>query len=513
MSDRTFTSFDAKTIANALNGQKSDNGFVAHCPAYKDNNPSLSIQEKHGKVLLHFFAGCSQDEVLSALRQRGLWQAKPQAGVSKASKPHSTCLVPSLAAGSPQALWEQYSPVSPSHLYLTSKRIGTHGARAVPGDSTLAIPLTDTASVIHGLQYISGDGTKKFLPGTRVKGHFFLVGNARDGDPLYIAEGFATAASIHKAMDGQVAVAFNAGNLVSVAKVLHYQWPERALVICADDDAPGLVQVQTAALAVGGKVAIPDFGEQRPKGANDFNDLCIHCGPEAVADPISRATRMFHALDDLMEQSTVDPGYVFRPDVVEQLGILKLKNPSEFEVLRAKLKAQTKFRVAHLDKAIDQELKNDEDNGKASMADRLVTLASEVLHNWEDVFVSIRDGSFKEVFVDLTANGRRETWPVSGGSFKEWLTVKFVENTGKTPNSEALKSAVNLIKSEASYRSQKRSIFTRCGAYGEKLYLDLCDDAWRIVEISRDGWRVADSDALGPVRFCRYPEMKPLPEP
>jgi len=43
--------------------------------------------------------------------------------------------------------------------------------------------------------------------------------------------------------------------------------------------------------------------------------------------------------------------------------------------------------------------------------------------------------------------------------------------------------------------------------------LDLCDDAWRIVEISRDGWRVADSDALGPVRFCRYPEMKPLPEP
>jgi len=46
--------------------------------------------------------------------------------------------------------------------------------------------------------------------------------------------------------------------------------------------------------------------------------------------------------------------------VVEQLGILKLRNPSEFEALRAKLETQTKCRVSHWDKAIDKESKDDD---------------------------------------------------------------------------------------------------------------------------------------------------------
>ena len=63
-------------IAKALNGRRSGSGWMARCPAHRDANPSLSIRDSDGKILIHCFAGCSQDDVVSALRQRGLWPEK-----------------------------------------------------------------------------------------------------------------------------------------------------------------------------------------------------------------------------------------------------------------------------------------------------------------------------------------------------------------------------------------------------------------------------------------------------
>ncbi len=54
-------------------------------------------------------------------------------------------------------------------------------------------------------------------------------------------------------------------------------------------------KAKAAALAVGGKLAIPTFGADRPAGASDFNDLAAHCGSEAVTKAIAEA------------QATTDP--------------------------------------------------------------------------------------------------------------------------------------------------------------------------------------------------------------
>jgi hypothetical protein len=44
-----------------------------HCPAHGDKSPSLSVREKNGRVLVHCFGGCSQGDVIEALKARGLW--------------------------------------------------------------------------------------------------------------------------------------------------------------------------------------------------------------------------------------------------------------------------------------------------------------------------------------------------------------------------------------------------------------------------------------------------------
>jgi hypothetical protein len=47
---------------------------LTHCPTHDDAKPSLSVQVKGGKVVVFCFTGCcSQEGVLNALRERGLW--------------------------------------------------------------------------------------------------------------------------------------------------------------------------------------------------------------------------------------------------------------------------------------------------------------------------------------------------------------------------------------------------------------------------------------------------------
>ena len=179
-----------------------------------------------------------------------------------------------------------------THPYLTRKGIAAHGTRLLGDD--LVIPLRDAAGVIHSLQFINREGDPRFMPGGRVTGHYFSIGNPESGKALCIAEGFATGASVHEATQHPVAIAFNAGNLAAVAKALQRKFPDLQIIVCADDDYrskdnPGLTKATAAARTIGGLLAIPDFGTNRPEGATDFNDLAAHCGAEAVKRDTARA--------------------------------------------------------------------------------------------------------------------------------------------------------------------------------------------------------------------------------
>jgi len=57
---------------------QGDYKFSACCPAHYDKHPSLSVTETNSKILLKCFAGCSQDSVIGALRDLGLWHGASQ---------------------------------------------------------------------------------------------------------------------------------------------------------------------------------------------------------------------------------------------------------------------------------------------------------------------------------------------------------------------------------------------------------------------------------------------------
>ena len=77
-------------------------------------------------------------------------------------------------------IWERSGPASKGHLYLTVKRVGAHGLREYKG--SLVVPLYDALGVLHSLQFIAGDGRKRFLFHGRVEGCFCGLGQvAVDG--------------------------------------------------------------------------------------------------------------------------------------------------------------------------------------------------------------------------------------------------------------------------------------------------------------------------------------------
>jgi putative DNA primase/helicase len=163
-----------------------------------------------------------------------------------------------------------------NHPYLAIKGVNAHGLRAEAGH-TLLVPLRDTGGRLHSLQAIAPDGSKRFMPSGKVKGCYHGIG--KPSGRLVICEGYATGATVHEDTGHAVAVAFNSGNLLTVAKALRAKFPCITLVIAADDDwqtdgNPGLTAATEAARAVGGLLAVPNFaGLPRGDKDTDFNDL------------------------------------------------------------------------------------------------------------------------------------------------------------------------------------------------------------------------------------------------
>lgn len=231
------------------------------------------------------------------------------------------------AAERAQSAWARLAPDGDCD-YLARKGVGAYGLRFSPRTGALAVPLVDAGGRLHGLQIIRGKQRKEGAPekqfwpaGMDPKGHFHVIG--APGSIILIAEGYATAATLHAATGLPVAVAFNAGNLQPVAVALRKRYRLARLLICADDDDTqkcqqsdcrqrvwlpdgpecphcgephqaanaGLASASAAALAAGGEWMAPTWADPAARRAawldkgrklNDFNDLAALEGAAAV---------------------------------------------------------------------------------------------------------------------------------------------------------------------------------------------------------------------------------------
>jgi putative DNA primase/helicase len=170
------------------------------------------------------------------------------------------------AASWAESVWGKCTPCE-AHEYLERKQIKPHGLRMLPeslegmtlagiDDSNafrlksaagaLVVPMHDAKGAMQGLQFIYAKGhprrtkierDKEFWPsGMAMGGTFGMVGTIKREGVMLIAEGYATAASLHESTGQTVAYAFAANNLLKAGKQLGKEYPRLRFLFCADDD-------------------------------------------------------------------------------------------------------------------------------------------------------------------------------------------------------------------------------------------------------------------------------------
>lgn len=115
-----------------------------------------------------------------------------------------------------------------------------------------------------------------------------------------------------------------------------------------------------------------------------------------------------------------------------------------------------------------------------------------------------------EAFANITVDAHRETWPVRSRGFRRWLQQRYYSVDGRAPSGQAVQEAQDVLEGQALYAGPLLSVHVRVAEADGDVYLDLADEAWRMVRISSNGWGVVDA---APVRFRRPRGMHPLPVP
>src|SRR5262245_24173036 len=142
-------------------------------------------------------------------------------------------------------------------------------------------------------------------------------------------------------------------------------------------------------------------------------------------------------------------------------------------------------------------------NAKPSMATMLVDLARatglELFHT--------PDG---EPFAIVPADDHQETWPVRSTGFRRWLRRIYYSTIQGAANTQAVEDALSTLEGQALFDGHQEDVHLRLAEADGRIYLDLADQFWRVVEIAGAAWRVLDRS---PVRFRRPRGVRALPIP
>lgn len=208
--------------------------------------------------------------------------------------------------------WQRLGPINPDghdNAYLQRKGVMAINVRDDAGK--LVVPIRDIDGKLWSLQTISGDegAPKLFEKGGQKRGNFTVfsldpktwdngaanidvLAYHRPSQPILVAEGYATAATIGEATKETVVVAFDSGNIDPVVGALKSRFPMSPIFICADNDRKkmnnvGVEKAWEAAEKHQIGIVIPMF----PAGQSgtDFNDLAAKRadGKCQVADQIA----------------------------------------------------------------------------------------------------------------------------------------------------------------------------------------------------------------------------------
>ncbi|CAK0775999.1 hypothetical protein CCP3SC15_530008 [Gammaproteobacteria bacterium] len=425
------------------------------------------------------------------------------------------------AAKNARTLWrENETPAPADNPYLarkgvnptdTLREIDALKATAILGYSPqskgellegrlLVVPVSN-GKELSTVELIDGAGRKHAIKDGAKSGCFWSTQRLPAGaEIIFIGEGVATALSANEAIKAPAVATLSCGNMPAVAKTMRERHPAATLVVLADV-GKGQPKAEEATKAVGGVLVVPKFSTEdveaftaaHGKAPSDFNDLAVLKGLEAVRVQIEAAV---NSRGDKNHQTSYSQLQELTDD---ELADMQTAGEWTEEEMQESMTDKSRGDKNH-QTSYSRVKTNDKDGKKKSQSTILIELAAHwyVFHDADNVG-----------YIVLVRDSIREVWPIRSTAFRQWLSSAFYDLTGKGCNSNAVSDALNTIEARAN-KAMKSEVYLRVARTGGNLYLDLCDNRWRVIEISSQGWRILDKS---PVYFVRKNGMLPLPIP
>lgn len=175
--------------------------------------------------------------------------------------------------GNAKAYWDQAEDCT-SHPYAERKGLDTTGLKKYKG--RLLIPAFDASGKLSSIQTIHKDGNKKFLQGCTMSGCWYTI---TGDDVIVVAEGWATAKSIHLATGHTAIVAFSSSGFMKVPSLLRKKHPKARIILAPDNDESqdAVKKATKAAREYGCEIIVPEIED-----GSDFNDVHQNAGVEEV---------------------------------------------------------------------------------------------------------------------------------------------------------------------------------------------------------------------------------------
>src|SRR5262249_20766382 len=116
----------------------------------------------------------------------------------------------------------------------------------------------------------------------------------------------------------------------------------------------------------------------------------------------------------------------------------------------------------------------------------------------------------KESYATVEVNSHRETLALQSKELRELLEHQYYKTTGTLPAPKTIMNDLRMLEGKARFDGAELPVHLRIAGLDDRIYLDLTNAAWEVVEITAAGWCVVDNP---PVKFRRTSSMAPLPHP
>lgn len=279
----------AEDIALALGGKRAGRQFACLCPAHEDRNPSLIVFDGRESVQVRCMAGCANEDVIAALKRRGIWQAGGRPIVPLVHEPSSQSIhddVPLLPDNHRElgldifsrgervngTLAEHYLvsrniPV-PDHSFnfIRYVRFCPMGTRRVPALVALMRTIEDDAPAAVQRVFLDVEGKKTGMMMLGPVGKSVMkLGDARPPfERLFVCEGLETGLALLGAGYVPVWALGSAGAMERFPIIAVGE-----IVVCADNDKAGMEAARACSRRYGRKATV-----WKPNGDGlDFADV------------------------------------------------------------------------------------------------------------------------------------------------------------------------------------------------------------------------------------------------